>query len=86
MKFELHERMLEALANWKGFESINENQYLCSLFDLMLYRYPELTGRVFNLLVSYFTRKRTLIELVSKIQILENYESNKALTKINKLR
>lgn len=53
--------LLSAVAATKGFEK-DANEYICILFDLMLYRYPELTKRVFALLVSFFTRKRTLIE------------------------
>lgn len=76
--------LLSAVAATKGFEKVSENEYICILFDLMLYRYPELTKRVFALLVSYFTRKRTLIEGLAQQHILESQKSVKAMNEIRK--
>jgi hypothetical protein len=45
------------------------------LFDLLLYQYPILAKGVFELLVRLFTRKRTLLENIMKIQMLENPRS-----------
>jgi hypothetical protein len=58
---------LEQLADSKNFESENEEAYICVLFDLLLYKYPALANRVFELMVRLFTRKRTLIENLMKI-------------------
>lgn len=77
--------LLSAVAATKGFESVNENEYICILFDLMLYRYPELTKRVFALLVSFFTRKRTLVEGLQQQHILESSKSIQAMEKIREM-
>jgi len=69
----------------KGFESVNESEYICILFDLMLYRSAELTKRVFSLLVYYFTRKRTLIEAMETMKILETAKSIHTMSRIKKL-
>ena len=61
-----------------------EKEYICILFDLMLYQYPELTKRVFALLVSFFTRKRTLMEGLMKTQILESTKSIHTMNRIKK--
>ena len=67
---------LEKLANQMNFEaSENEDAYICVLFDLLLYKYPVLAKGVFELMVRLFTRKRTLIENLMKIQMLENPKS-----------
>lgn len=34
--------LLATVAAVKGYESINEQQYVCVLFDLLLYRFTEL--------------------------------------------
>lgn len=46
----------------KGFEAEIGDIYLCILFDLMLYKYPELNETAFELLVRYFNRKASLLE------------------------
>lgn len=51
----------------------------------MLYRSPELTKRVFALLVSYFTRKRTLIEAMTSMKILETAKSIQTMNRIKRL-
>ena len=52
--------MFESLVKTKGFESQNESNYICILFDLLLYRYPALSKLVFELLMIYFLRTRTV--------------------------
>jgi seryl-tRNA synthetase len=52
------------------------------LFDLLLYKYPLLSKGVFELLVRLFTRKRTLLENLQGIQMLENPRSIQVLMKI----
>lgn len=59
----------------KGYEAFNEQQYVCVLFDLMLYRYTELQSKAFAMLVNYFTRKRIMIECLNSTQILESSKS-----------
>jgi hypothetical protein len=39
--------LIEAIATFYNFESVNTDEYVCMLFDLMLYRYPQLAKRVF---------------------------------------
>lgn len=56
----------------KGFESGTGEVYICILFDIMLYKYPELNQAAFELLVRYFNRKASLLESLSNIQILES--------------
>ena len=51
----------------KGFESEIGDIYICVLFDLMLYKYPELNMTAFDLLIRYFNRKATLLEGLSNI-------------------
>ena len=59
---------------------MNPDEYVCMLFDLMLYRYPELSKRVFQLIVLYFTRLSNMLETLTRIQMLENSRS-KGMTK-----
>ena len=43
MTVEKNEELFDAITECKGFESISEKleqQYVCILFDLLLYRYP----------------------------------------------
>jgi hypothetical protein len=54
------------------------------LFDLMLYRYPVLVKRVFELLIMYFTRERTVIESLCSIQLLETEKGKETLESIKK--
>ena len=49
----------------KGFEAETGDIYLCILFDLMLYKYPELNETAFELLVRYFNRKASLLEQIT---------------------
>lgn len=50
-----------SLSQAKGFEKVSENQYICILFDLMLYKYAELKKAVFELLIGYFLRRKTVM-------------------------
>lgn len=34
--------LLAVISSVKGYESVNESQYVCVLFDLLLYRYTDL--------------------------------------------
>jgi hypothetical protein len=77
--------LLSSISATKGFEQVNENEYICILFDLMLYRYPDLTRRVFALMVSFFTRKRTLIAGLLQSKILESSKSIQTMNKIKNL-
>jgi hypothetical protein len=71
---------LEEIALSYNFEAQNQDAYICVLFDLLLYKYPQLAKGVFELLVRLFTRKRTILENLMKIQMLENPRSIKVLT------
>ena len=68
----------------EGFEG-TEGAYVAVLYDLLLYRYPELTKGVYGLLVKYFLRKRISLESIANIQVLENKDSTKMLNDIKKL-
>ena len=57
--------------------------YICILFDLLLYKYPSLSKGVFELLVRLFARKRTLLENLQKIQMLENPSSIRILKQVH---
>mmetsp|Transcript_6821 Transcript_6821/g.10992 ORF Transcript_6821/g.10992 Transcript_6821/m.10992 type:complete len:608 (+) Transcript_6821:2642-4465(+) len=74
----------EDIALSTNFESENRDAYICVLFDLLLYKYPELSRGVFELLVRLFTRKRTLLESLQRIQMLEDPASVKVLSKVKK--
>ena len=71
--------MLETLSLKKGFESQDESNYLCTLFDLLLYRYPLLTQKVFELLSYYFLRTRTIMTSLCNVQVLESTKSIQTL-------
>lgn len=75
---------LEQIAHSYNFESHNQDSYICVLFDLLLYKYPLLAKGVFELLVRLFTRKRTLLENLMKIQMLENPRSIQVLNQVKK--
>lgn len=66
----------------KGFESATGEIYVCILFDLMLYKYPELNMTAFELLISFFNRKASLLEWLTNIQILESKKSIDILNKV----
>ena len=70
---------LNEIALSYNFESQNQDAYICVLFDLLLYKYPVLSKGVFELLVRLFTRKRTILENLMKIQMLENPRSIRVL-------
>lgn len=70
------------MANLRGFEEEIEDIYICMLFDLLLYKYPELNQTAFDLLVRYFTRRRTLLESLNNLQILEGKQSIEVLNKV----
>ena len=73
---------LDEIANSYNFEAENRDSYICTLFDLLLYKYPALAKGVFELLVRLFTRKRTLLENLMGIQMLENPRSIRILSKL----
>jgi hypothetical protein len=58
---------LEDIALSYNFESHEKDVYICILFDLLLYKYPNLSKGVFELLIRLFARKRTLLENLQKI-------------------
>ena len=76
--------LLATVAAVKGYESINEQQYVCVLFDLLLYRFTELQQKAFKMLVNYFIRNRIMIENLTATQILESNSSVKTLNEIKK--
>ena len=89
MEFELKNKahnylLLDSLTKAKGFEN-KEGDYICVLYDLLLYQYPELTKGVYGLLVKYFLRKRICLESIANVQVLENKNSTKMLNDIKKL-
>ena len=51
----------------------------------MLYRYPDLTKRVFALLCKYFLRKRTALDTIENIQVLESQKSTTMLQEIKEI-
>ena len=73
---------LDTVASMKGFENEIGDIYICILFDLMLYKYPELNQTAFELLIRYFNRKSSLLECLSNIQILESKKSIDILNKV----
>jgi len=73
---------LEQIAGCYNFEADGQDAYICVLFDLLLYKYPLLAKGVFELLVRLFTRKRTLLETLLQIQMLENPRSIQVLGKV----
>jgi hypothetical protein len=73
---------LDEIAGSYNFEAENRDSYICVLFDLLLYKYPALAKGVFELLVRLFTRKRTLLENLMHIQMLENPRSIRILSKL----
>ena len=77
-------KFFDEIALSTNFESEGRDAYICVLFDLLLYKYPELAKGVFELLVRLFTRKRTLLENLMRIQMLENPNSVKVLSKVKK--
>ena len=79
---EKNAELFDAICKYKGFESVIGDKYVCILFDLLLYRYPELSRRVYSLLVRYFLRKRSNVEALSRVQLLESKASIAALEKV----
>lgn len=73
---------LDLVASMKGFEQEIGDIYICILFDLMLYKYPELNQSAFELLIRFFNRKSSLLECLSNIQILESKKSIDILNKV----
>lgn len=73
---------LNCVANLRGFEEEIEDVYICMLFDLLLYKYPDLNKAAFELLVRYFTRRRTMIECLNNVQLLESKQSIDILNKV----
>ena len=57
--------LLAQIASVKGYEAVNEQQYVCVLFDLLLYRYTDLQMKAFQMLVNYFIRNRIMIECLT---------------------
>jgi hypothetical protein len=76
---------LNDLALSFNFEAENQDAYICVLFDLLLYRYPQLAKGVFELLVRLFARKRTLLENLLQVKMLENPKSIKTLKRVQKM-
>jgi len=70
------------VASMKGFEQEIGDIYICILFDLMLYKYPELNQTAFELLIRFFNRKSSLLECLSNMQILESKKSIDILNKV----
>ena len=81
---EQNQKLLNALTNARGFEN-TEGAYVCVLYDLLLYRYPELTKGVYGLLVKYFLRKRNSLESIANVKVLENENSTKMLNDVKEL-
>ena len=75
---------LEDISSSFNFEAEDQDAYICVLFDLLLYKYPSLAKGVFELMVRLFTRKRTLLENLMGIQMLENPRSIWILGKVKK--
>ena len=75
---------LEDISSSFNFEADDQDAYICVMFDLLLYKYPSLAKGVFELLVRLFTRKRTLLESLMSIQMLENPRSIWILGKVKK--
>ena len=73
---------LNQIALTFNFEAENQDAYICVLFDLLLYKYPQLAKGVFELLVRLFARKRTMLENLMQIQMLEDPRSIKTLKKV----
>jgi hypothetical protein len=73
---------LDTVASMKGFESEIGDIYICILFDLMLYNYPELNYSAFELLIRFFNRKASLLDCLTNIQILESKKSIDVLNKV----
>lgn len=76
---------LQQIALSFNFEAEDQDAYICVLFDLLLYKYPQLAKGVFELLVRLFARKRTLLENLMQIQMLENPRSIKTLKKVKSM-
>lgn len=74
--------LLAQIASVKGYEAVNEQQYVCVLFDLLLYRHTDLQMKAFQMLVNYFIRNRIMIECLTQTQILESSNSVKTLSEI----
>ena len=55
------------------------------LFDLLLYKYPQLAKGVFELLVRLFARKRTLLENLLQVKMLENPKSIKTMKRVQRM-
>ena len=81
---EFNARFFDEVTNCKGFEAEDSNQYICILFDLLLYRYPELSKRVYGLIINFFLRKRVMIQALSNIQILESTKSKEILQEVKR--
>ena len=81
---EFNTRFFDVVTDCKGFEAEDSNQYICILFDLLLYRYPELSKRVYGLIMNFFLRKRIMIQALSNIQVLESNESRDTLREVKR--
>ena len=53
-------------------ERISARDFVCILLDLILYQNPDLVNNAFKLLVKFFSQKRSIIELASEVQLLED--------------
>ena len=77
-----NEQFLDTVASMKGFESEIGDIYVCILFDLILYKYPELNYTAFELLIRFFNRKSQLLQSMANIQILESKKQIDILNKV----
>ena len=67
----------------RGFEGEIGDVYICILFDLLLYQYPELNQAAFSLLIRFFNRKATLLEAINQVHVLETTKSIEILTRVH---
>jgi len=80
-----NQKFFDALTESKGFEAESGPQYECILFDILLYRYPELRKRVYALLVRYFLRVRSSISALNNVQLLEGQQSIETLGEVKSI-
>lgn len=72
----------------KWFEKVNSDlkdndKFVCILLDILQFDYQSLTENSFMLFLRHFTTKRTLIDLLKGVQILEHPDAVKILFKVN---
>jgi hypothetical protein len=52
--------------------------------DLLLYRYPTLVDKAFELLVRNFSSQKLILEAMQQVQLLEDPKSIETLARVNK--